>query len=118
MQTTDVMVNKSHHAACMGLNQRPGRPIKGYQPNPGLISMFRRTGTERRNPKTLLQSTAPPSNQQVSKRHSYAEAWRSGMEGNGQYGNGAGSRVRGNGNSGFRGQSQGEAFARAGYQRP
>jgi hypothetical protein len=80
--------------------------------------MFRRTRIGRRNPKALLHSTAPPINQPTPQRRSYAEALRSGMEGNGQYGNGAGNGVCGTGNGGFRGHSQGEAFAWAGYQRP
>jgi hypothetical protein len=41
-------------------------------------------------------------------RRSYADVVRSRMNGSGQYGNGAGGGLRGNGSGGFRGQSQGE----------
>jgi hypothetical protein len=38
------------------------------------------------------------------------------MDDSGQYGNDVGGGLRGNGSGGLRGQTQGESFARPGYQ--
>jgi hypothetical protein len=117
MQTEVVKGYKGRHASCMGLNPTPSRPTNGYRPTPVLITLFRKTGTPRRNPKTLRQAAAPSNSEPLPQRRSYAKVVRSGMEGRGMYGNGASNGVRGNGSGSFRGQSQGESFVRPGYQR-
>jgi hypothetical protein len=113
-----ITVTKGCHTAHMGLNRRLKGPNTGYNPTQGLASLFSKTGTGSRNPKPQLRSSTPQNTQPATPRRSYADVVRSRMNDSGQYGNGAGGGLRGNGSGGFRGQSQGESFARPGYQRP
>jgi hypothetical protein len=98
----------------MGLNQTSLGPIKGYKLAQGLISLFSKTRTGRRNPKLTHLITTPP-NRSAAPHRPYMEVLRSGMDGGGKYGSGTGNRMRGSGASGFRGQGQGDAYARVGY---
>jgi hypothetical protein len=111
--TTSVPVIKGHHTLATGLNHTTPGPIKECKPAQGLISLFRKTGTERCNPKLTLHVTRPP-NKSVAPSQSYVEVLHSGMDSGGKYGSGTGNGVRGSGASSFRGQGQGEAYARAG----
>jgi hypothetical protein len=113
------MDNNSRHTSSMGLNQKATGPNKGYRPTPGLIQLFSRTGTGCKNPKHQSGSNTPPNQTHTPHRRSYADVLRSRMEGKGQsYGSSNGNGYRGNGTSGFRGATQGEAYTRGGYQRP
>jgi hypothetical protein len=42
---------KGHHRVCMGSNKVASRPITGYRPPSGMISLFRQTGTVSKYPK-------------------------------------------------------------------
>jgi hypothetical protein len=110
------LVNKGRRILGICLNQTSHGPISGYKPTQGLIILLNKTGTGRHNPKLLLHSTTLPK-KLAPHRRSYVEALHNGMDGGGKYGNGAGNGVRGSGTGGFRGQTQGRAYARAGHQR-
>jgi hypothetical protein len=104
VHTEDVKGIKGRHAKCMGLTQTPRSPIRSYCPTPGLISLFRKTGTSRRNPnapQNPCQAAAPSSGEPLPKRRTYADTLRNGMEGGGMYGNGVGNGVQGNGSGSF-----------------
>jgi hypothetical protein len=117
-KSKDGMVYRGRRTVCTGLEHTSTRPSRCYKPAPGIITLFNKTGTGRRDPKSLTRSTTPLKQPEPHSR-SYTEVVRSGMDGNGKYGNGAASNgSRGNGIGGFHGQTQGDAYTRPGYQRP
>jgi hypothetical protein len=63
-----ITVNKGRHTSRMGLNQMITRPNSGYHPTQGLISLFSKTGTGRRNPKPLPKLTTPQTTQLLHRR--------------------------------------------------
>jgi hypothetical protein len=74
----------------VGRNHLAAQPSRGYNPTPGLIGLFSKTGTGSRNPKHLARRTTPP-NQTPPPRRSYAGVLHNGMEGRGHmFRNGSG----------------------------
>jgi hypothetical protein len=114
---------KGRHTLGMGLNPLSTKPAIGYQPMPGLVRLFSKTGTKQnpnqRHRKATLKPKTPPLHK-PSVRCSYADAVHKGMEGKGAplHRNGQGNIYRGHPSGGSRGNSQAEAYGRGGYQRP
>jgi hypothetical protein len=108
---------KGHH---MGCNQLSKKPKTDYQPTPGLVRHFSKTGTTQEKPKhTYTPPNEPPPLLLQQTRCSYADVVHRGMEGNGAqaHRNGNGNGYRGHHpTDGFR--SQADAAARRGFQRP
>jgi hypothetical protein len=111
LNSDDTMKSKGRHIMNMGLKHGLVRPVTGYNPTPGLVSLFHKTGKQRRNPNLQSRAHVPP-NQPSLPRRSYAETTHFGMEGNGVPMQGSG---YGNVSGGYRG-SQAEAFARGRFQ--
>jgi hypothetical protein len=72
IRTSCAQVIESCHIMDTDLNRASPRPIKRYKPVQGLISLFTKTGTRRRNPKHVSLVITPP-NAAPSPRRSYAE---------------------------------------------
>jgi hypothetical protein len=47
LNCNDSSVEEGHHAFHVGLNRLPIQPATGYQPTPGLVWLFTKTGTSR-----------------------------------------------------------------------
>jgi hypothetical protein len=116
-QPNDVLFQKGRRTMHTSLKHTLRKPKIEYTPTPRLITLFNRTDTYRRNPKSMDHPTTP-SNQTLLNHRSYTEVVREGMEGSGKFGHGAGNGPCGTGNAGFHGQAQGQAYTRQGYQRP
>jgi hypothetical protein len=114
-QPNDVLFHNGRRTMSTDLEHTPRKPKIDYRPAPGLITLFSRTCTCRRNPNPQQRPTSPP-NLSLLDHRSYVEVVQEGMEGNGKFGHGSG--PRGIGSAGFHGQAQGQAYARQGYQRP
>jgi hypothetical protein len=107
----DFMGKKGHHISNIGQNHGVIRPVKRYTPTLGLISLFHKTGNNRRNP-THHMRTPVQLMQLPQPNRSYVDMLCSGMESN--------CSMQGNNfyHNGFRGyrDSQGDAFTRGGFQ--
>jgi hypothetical protein len=79
------MVYIGRRTSRTGLEHTSTGPNIGYRPAPGLIKLFNKTWTERRNPNTHTRSTTPPKHQ-TPRRRSNAEIMRNGMDGSRQFG--------------------------------
>jgi hypothetical protein len=84
-----VLFHKCRRTMHTGLEHTPRKPKIGYKPVPGLITLFSRTCTCRRNPNPQQLPTSPP-NLTLLDHWSYAEVVREGMEGNRKFGHGSG----------------------------
>jgi hypothetical protein len=114
--TEHPQVIDSHRTLDTGYNRVSPRPTKGYKPAQGLIRLFSKTGTRRRNP-TPHRLTTTPTNIAAPPRRSYVEVLCTKMDDGGKYGNISSNGAVGSGAGRFRGRGQGEGFARQDYQR-
>jgi hypothetical protein len=77
----DFMGKKGHHISNIGQNHGVIRPVKRYTPTLGLISLFHKTGNNRRNP-THHMRTPVQLMQRPQPSRSYVDVLCSGMESN------------------------------------